>query len=489
MNVKFFTGFKKDINSTKIPTTEASVTLDCTVFEPCSILSPSFILSASAAGNIFRGATYCHVSTWNRYYWINDRRFVDGQIVVDCSIDVLASYKSAIGGSTQYVLRSASEANEQITDMAYPLTGVITTLKVDPDPQHPNPFKSSVNDGCFIVGIVGEADAYSTRFGAVNYYEFNATELSSFMNALMSNQNDWLSVQTSDLSDSTTKMILNPMQYITSCQWIPLGRTSTPTSHALKFGWWDIANITHGIPATTGGMPGRDGIIGFITTNVRHPQAERGAYMNKSPYSTYQIYIPQVGYIPIPSDIYAQTEYITVKYTLDYPTGTMILDIYGNSKEDGTGTVTQICRTSAQIGVDIPLAQIAVDTIGTANSFANTVTGAVSAGLTGNIFGAIIGAITGAIDTSVHAATPIPNIMANMGCISTFQYTPRIECIYQEVAPDAPDLLGKPLCDNKQIGTLSGFVQCGTAHIDAQGATRAELESVENYLKEGFFYE
>lgn len=490
MNVRFFTGFKKDINSTKIPTTEASVTLDCTVFEPCSILSPSFILSASAAGNIFRGATYCHVSTWNRYYWINDRRFVDGQIVVDCSIDVLASYKSAIGGSSQYVMRSASETNEQITDLSYPLTGEITSLFVLPDTNRPSPFTKALTSGVYIVGIVGENDANSVRYGAVNYYEFSSVNFAAFLTKLMSNQNDWLNLDASDLTSSTAKLILNPLQYITSCQWFPLPRTGTDSSYTLKFGWWEISNVWHSIPAVTDGIPGRRGNFGFKTENVRHPlAATRGAYMNKAPYSEYRLYIPEIGYITIPPDVYAQTKYVYVEYVIDYPTGTAVFDIYGTSNNDGTGTPTQIGRTSAKIGVDVPIAQITRDTISTAKGFTGAISGALDGLAKGGIVGGILGAVNSAIDTSVHSQEPIASIMASMGSISTYQYSPRIECYFQNVAAEAPTLLGKPLCDYKRLGTLSGFIKCGTAHIDAQGATRAELESVENYLKEGFFYE
>ena len=48
--------------------------------------------------------------------------------------------------------------------------------------------------------------------------------------------------------------------------------------------------------------------------------------------------------------------------------------------------------------------------------------------------------------------------------------------------------LGRPLCAVRTLGTLSGFIQCKDGDVSAP-ATAEELQSIENYLTGGFFYE
>ena len=488
MNIMLYQ-FAKDKNSTKQPLSGGTV-ISVDIYEPCSIISPSLIVAGPGIDRVFRYNNYVYIPDWQRYYWITDKRFVDGRFIIDCTVDVLASFKTQIGASSQYVMRSASSSNDEITDLAYPMTGEIEYTVVSPYAGL-DPFKSTLSDGCFIVGIVGEADTSgSARYGAVNYYEFSASELNNFLTALMSNQSDWLNLQTGDLSDSTAKMILNPIQYITTCMWFPLARTGTASSRTIKFGWWDINGITCATPGISGGIPARGFTMGFKIDTAGHPQAAtRGNYLNRQPYSEYNLYIPPVGMIPIESDVYAQCKYIDTAFQVDYPTGQAVVHMWGTANNDGTGTITELGYTTMKIGVDVPLAQIAVDTISTAKGGINTIGGALSGYASGGILGAIFGAVNSAIDTTIHAVEPIANIMPSAGSLAAYQYHSRLYGKHKLVAPDAPALIGKPLCNLVQLNTLSGFTQCATAHFESNIATSTETDMVEAYMREGFFYE
>lgn len=497
MNILLYSGFSKDVNSTKRPSTEASTVSNCTIFEPCSILHPAFILSPVGGDNVYRYVTYCYVPSWARYYWVTDREYIDGRFIIKCDIDVMATYKTEIGLTTQFVVRSASQSNAKITDTAYPLNGDIGESVLS----YSNltaPFTDTISSGSFIVGIVGEADSNVASFGAVNYYEFSLSEFSAFITKLMSNDGDWLDVQSSDLSDSTTKMILNPMQYITSCKWFPLSAGGSAASGDIKFGWWNISGVSHKKPPTSGGYPTKSTLIGFDTTAVRHPQAAtRGQYMNRAPYSNYRLYMPQVGYIEIPSDIYDESAYIGVDCRIDLASGQMMMDISAKDNALSPTKTWYIARTTVQIGIDVPIAQIATDIIGTAKSGLSAITGGISGGISGfgsgGVVGAIVGAVGGllggAIDTSVKAVTPIANIMPSTGSLAGYFKQPEIICSFKHVCDDVPAIVGKPLCAPAQLNTLSGFTQCATSHIAIKNATREELSQIETYMREGFYYE
>ena len=500
VTVRLYKGMKKDRNSTAIPVVSLNYTsytdYSCELYEPCSITAPRIILAIPVTENL-SAVNYAYISDFSRYYWINNAEFYDGRWVFSLTVDVLATYKSTIGDSYQYVARAQTSSDGNITDTAYPLNGVTSHIWVDMA-NLTNPFTPTIGNGCFIVGIVGEADTNVARFGAVNYYLFTLSQFDDFISALMANDNDWLSVGTSDLKDSTVKMILNPMQYITSCQWFPLSpSSSTDLTSDIKFGWWSISGIAHRKPSTSGGYPNDNGLIAFDNiSNARHPQATRGAYLNREPYSNYKLYMPMCGFIDIPGRIVAKSDYIGVAYKVDLASGNATLDIYGKPTSLST-TEYPIMRTTIKMSIEVPIAQIAIDQAGAVKSgvsaISNVVGGAVSGFGSGGIAGAILGGvanlINGGIDTAIKATQPIANIMPSTGSIAPYLFGPRLLCEYQNIADEANVLIGRPLCKYVQIKTLSGFILCTTNHIEVAGATETELNEIEGFLTGGFRYE
>ena len=117
MQVTFYSSFSKKINSTKVPSgtgTEAGTTKTVVLKNPTSVLSPVFILTGY-------DLSYNFVKWGSRYYFVNDIIIVHNDVAeYHCSTDVLATYKTVIGASTQYVTRAASAAVSAINDAIYP---------------------------------------------------------------------------------------------------------------------------------------------------------------------------------------------------------------------------------------------------------------------------------------------------------------------------------------------------------------------------------
>ena len=102
MTAKFWT-FSKIQNSTAQPSgagTQHTVYLK----GPCSVMAPVFLIEG-----IDTSLNYCE---WNgRYYFVTDMILSNNSIYeVRCSVDALATWKTEIGTSSQYILRSASES-------------------------------------------------------------------------------------------------------------------------------------------------------------------------------------------------------------------------------------------------------------------------------------------------------------------------------------------------------------------------------------------
>lgn len=82
------------------------------------IINPSFEM----LGSNYRGENYCYVTELNRYYYINNVIREDGGLVLlECSVDVLMSYKNAILGLTCNVARNEQYFNGYLPDNALPV--------------------------------------------------------------------------------------------------------------------------------------------------------------------------------------------------------------------------------------------------------------------------------------------------------------------------------------------------------------------------------
>ena len=94
--------FPKRRNSTKVPTSELSDSRTVTLKENTSQDQPTFIVT----GNNFN-YNYCE---WDgKYYFINDIESLrNNEIAVSCVLDPMATYKTQILASTQFVSYSAS---------------------------------------------------------------------------------------------------------------------------------------------------------------------------------------------------------------------------------------------------------------------------------------------------------------------------------------------------------------------------------------------
>lgn len=473
VEVTLFRNMRKDVNSTERPdgtNTDRSTVYACALFDPCSVQSPRIWIASPEMADM-HDYNYAYIPHFSRYYWVTDLSFTDGRWLFSLSCDVLATYKYQIGASEQYVLRSESEYNEDITDTLYTPTGG----RAEGFTSITSPFSPNLSNGTFVIGY----SSASPTVGSNNYAAMTAGQLTTFLSILMGS-GSYLNLNTDELSLETAKLILNPLQYIQSVKFFPFTITGGSPSTYLWVGWWLItASVSH--------ADLQYNLTREITMTLpieKHPQAATmGAYLNKEPYTQYRLLLPVLGYVDLPASLLYGFNGLRVKYTVDLVTGQAEIDI--TAYESGGDRECDIYHTSCQLAVDIPVAQIMVDTIGAGKSAVNTIAGGISAVLGGGISGLI----NGAIDTAVKMVTPIPSFMGSAGNFNAYTVRPRLSCLTQEVTGPAFNLFGRPLCEKRVINTLSGFTMCGKAHLALEGATRAEIEEAERYLNEGLRYE
>ena len=453
-----FTSSSKRINSTKQLT--MSVTHDCNFKNGCSMLKPTLFLELNS--NTF--PDYTNFKIGNRYYNVTDIRSVRNNLFeISGKVDVLATYKSEIGASTQYVTRSASQHNLRVVDKYYPALAR-NTHEAD---IINSPFVTDLNSGCFVVGIQGKGSGGNG--GAVTYYRASSSSLKALVNYMLTSPSRY---NVSEISEEFLRCVFNPLQYIVSCMWFPF---SAPIMNGdLSFGWWD-AEID-GINRLSSLSWGTN--LSF--TIPKHPKAaSRGQYLNLPPFAKYRIEAGPWGIIPIENFNLLDSNTLNCLYKVDLMTGSGRFNIQYRDKLSYEATYT------AQIGVPIQLGQNMLNQ-GALTSLINDSVGTLKSAATLDPAGMLTKGIS-AIGDAAELTQGVPSSMGSNGTLS-FNNVFALMGDFLDVADEDVAQRGRPLCSPVTISSLSGFVMCANAEI-ALPATETEKDEVISYLNNGFFYE
>ena len=473
MNVVFYS-FTKRPNSTKQPNPSTGKNITCQLKEETSFLNPVLLISKDIVSGAFSPSLYNYVNIpyWQRYYYITDWNYQNGIWECSLAVDVMASFKSEIGNTSTYIVRSATEFDGDIIDTFYPAT---TQTAISRQQIWSDIYQTSVFDGCYIIGVINNS---MWRFGAVTYYVLDNSQLSTLLSYLFSS-NIYSNSNISEIGEGLYKSMFNPFQYIVSCMWFPYSPVKkTDSTVNITVGYWDSG--VQGKLATT--------LIkeyGFKTgvPIAQHPQASsRGDYLNHAPYTTLTAYFPPFGEIPVDTSFlqYGNNNYLNGLIHVDFITGIAdatfaITDGYG----DKADVYKYFTQRQAQIGVPIQLAQVMSDYISSISSGIS----AVASGFTGNIAG-----VFSNIGNAIKESMPKVSSLGTNGSLLEVTEPALLVAEYRRLVDENRIEYGRPLCKIKKISTLSGFVQCGEDD-NPFSATKTESEEINRNMKTGFFYE
>ena len=316
---------------------------------------------------------YGYIRAFKRYYFIS-WAYVDGCWEASCKVDVLASFKTEILASRQYVARSAIQRDINIVDGLY-TTKCGFSYAVDSKSQA-EIFGTGYNTGVYVVGIVGYTSTMSeygsetipANVGALTYYAMNSQAFYGLMFALLSNVN-WMNIDVTELSQDLQKALINPTQYIKSCMWLPIPAANyinTPqrdVTQTVRFGWWDFnlgVNVRK-LAAPLSEATSRK--VSFKLSAVQHPRTlELGTWTNLSPYTRRELTLPFFGNFDLDTTKITGPE-IMIDYYFHPFTGDAVCYVW-NTRINGTTTekTNLIMSAHGRIGVEIPIGQIAFNT-------------------------------------------------------------------------------------------------------------------------------
>lgn len=369
----FYKNVGKKLNSTMIPTYGYYDEIDLTVELKAvtNLFTPSLVISADTftdnQGNIVNPMqyNYCYLPDFQRYYFVRSWSWIVGRWECALEVDLLASFKTEIGSSSMYVLRAFSQYDTDIIDTKYPIqaAGADTTYQQKSygsvyNVWNTNIYSASITEGFFRVSIVNND---SSAIGAVSHYAISGSVMAELMNKLYSAPT-WMNITDANISQDLQKMLFNPMQYITSVIWIPTGyNTSGQTPiNTIPYGWWSLTLSGSVYRITTGNM---QRTISESISVIHHPQYGAAMHwLQLSPYTTAALYFTPFGFIPLDTSKIYDATHIDIEVRVDVLTGKGTLILSSHKTVNGTTTYGGVFyTTTAQVGVPITIAQMAVD--------------------------------------------------------------------------------------------------------------------------------
>ena len=486
-----FYAFAKRINSTKIPGNGHEV--EGNIFEPCEILAPVLIISPNNYNITYN---YVQIPEFERYYFIKSWEFSGGRYYAKCMVDVLASHKTQIGETTQYVLRSASEFNEYVIDTKYPQLANPVRKYIALS----TPFKK-FNSGNIVVGIIGGESGGT----GVSYYVMTPGKFSEFRKKVMSALPAVPEGETLEVSDTLGKMLYNPYQYVVSAMWFPFNNVPTGASSTIYCGFFN----------TEISAPILDNSEGAYLINSEsipdHPQIERGKWLNGEENRRIIVHYPPFPDLVIPSMVGAGASNVSLSVLTDFISGQASL----TADYSAAGGKTMKVSAMGALGVPLMLAQV-TPTLNTPRVILAKAGGEILSDPVGTIsewseklfgwfapepYDAATRETAKKAGVDLSAATPTKSSVANpllsynvsvtgtTGCTAYSSFPHYIEVTYMLLSDEDNARIGKPLCAPKKINTLSGYFVCATGTFEISGAMYAENVAISGFLTSGTYWE
>lgn len=465
--VKLYTFSKRD-NSTKRPASDAGTTFSCVIKTGSGMMNPSLAFDFGVTTDPSQ-YNYAYIPAFERYYFIEEWYFEQALWTASLKVDVLATYKTEIGNSSLYIMRAAGAHNGNIIDTLYPAKSGCsfdsTTVS--------NPWWDDIS---YIVGVVSRAG----NMGSMAYYGMATSQIVTMCenlldaSTLITEENGF---NLDDASEALQLSLVDPMQYIKSCMALPVSMSDISNigsaARVYAFNWDSGANGYKILQAPYINKS-------FSFSIKKHPDtSSRGNYVNSAPYTNISLTIPPFGVIDIDTSVTCNAPSLTAQVRIDPITGKGILTVSCN------GIVLN--RVESQIGVPISLSSVTRDYIGAASGLAGAVGGGVAGAALGGVGGAIIGAASG-IGNAIGSLMPRASTVGTTGGFASCMGTFRLD--HQFFRPIADDNThnGRPLCEVRQINTLSGYMIIQDGDVAING-TSTEDQAVRSYLEGGFYYE
>lgn len=465
MNINFY-NFSKKENSTATPTGDGTV-IACTMKTPASLQAPIVELT-SATPPMYN---YAHITDLGRYYFVTGVTYNRGVWEVALRVDVLASFKTDIGSTSMYFERSSAQKNGDLVDNLYPVTDDYTTSKVT----IASSSGMSWSSGSFVVSALdGDSNTGMTS------YQFSSTEFGKFLQSLMVPGTDSYKSVWDSITQSIKVTNYEPLKYIGACYWFPIGFSPGPytATTSIRLGNFTATGFScYAVDDTAFGST-----LSYTVTLPKHPQAAtRGKFCNLAPASDYSVNLWSFGNISLDSSALADAASLSISIARDPGTGRARCIIKTN-----TGAL--LANAATQWGVPILLSSgTNINLSGAVQSLGGAVT--MGAGIATGNAGLLIGGLSNYVSGIMDAKKGAYATVGSTGAMIDYKNDMELIARFFTIADDDNTNNGRPYCAVSTPATLTGYMVAQKGLVTSTAATRPELDAVNNYMQEGFYYE
>ena len=469
-------------NSTLQPTLTSS--FDVLLKSPTSLHSPTFTISAATFD-------YNYIKWDDRYYFVTDVVSKNNSLwEVSAIIDVLATFKTDILASTQYVAYSSTQGNAWLVDTRLPVLRSTTASK--------NTSNTGILSriGCYILSVVG-------KNSAATYMFYTDSNIKSIISEISDWQNDGISDITGLIDTTDTDSILaslaevlanvgfvgnaysNAPSCIRSCIWVPFDYALAPTSGN------DTVYLGNFDTGVSGARLSSAPVRGSSSVSIPwHFSDWRRGYCEDV-----YLYLPLVGLINLSADSLTQVSAITVDWSATYTDGGISYEVKAGNEI--LGAYGANCSANYPIGINqqASAGEVVHAFIGglekTISAGINSSISPVSTGMA--VAGMAAEATIGAYNVANVSASSHPSCIGGIGGGSGVGLDMTISCytVAHNTIINPSDMqttMGLPTMKPLQLSTLNGYCQCVNAHV-AAAADAQELDAIDTYLNSGFYIE
>lgn len=475
MNITLYTSFSKRKNSTKVPT-GGTLVQNVELKKPTSLHDPIFVLGP-VTGVTMENVTY--VKAFNHYFFVTDITVTPHDYFeITCTEDPMASNKSGILGSTQYVMYSASMHNDFIPDnriAMFPMASRFSYTATIPFLE---------NKGFYVLSVV---NSFASSTGVTTTYlldEANMLLLANFINV------DLMALDTASTTvfEKLRSLMSGPFDYITSIRYIPFDLTTVTTELSLSQGYVYLGVVQ----ATASGTPVEGWILGYnsvfdITDQLELSELFSQDFRIAPQYTKLHALIP--GYGEIDLDPVSCQHGFMVKCYIDAMTGDVTAVMHGFPTAYNTDPLL-LATYNYNIAIPLPLAQMTSDAGSVISGIGTAIAGAaaISAGA----------GFTTTLSTSVASANQIAQGLKPSGSVKgsiagkSFIGEKYLRLEVEQAYTQDLDVLnathGRPLMQEVTLSTLSGYCQCANASVELN-CMESDRDFINNCLNSGFFIE
>lgn len=452
----------KRVNSTKQDFIHHHNQVSVNLKTPCDILAPIFTFQ----GDFNNGCNYFFVAEWTKYFWISSIIFREGRWEISGRLDVLATYKAAIGATNAYVERATSlPMSLKVPDPLVTASGVL----LGGSDTHSMGFSAA---GSYILSIAGKNGTTlwaldESSFQELYQYVFSASfckDIADVWQSLIDAPGSVYSSLTLNLRNE----LLNPSQYIQDIKWIPYDVVSGRPHGRFKLGFTD-GGI--GWPFSAASLIHSDT---FTFQIPDHPQAATlGSWLNTEYGRTASIHIPGIGTVPLALDSGSASSVVEVSIAVDCEGS-----IYAKVKNG-----LNMKLLTGSLGVSVGVSKTQSHFVSAASNLAK---GAAQ------LYAGDMGGGLGSLANGAMSLAPTTETIAVGGSRAIVAVSPDVRLTYKYtdiIGTYDPLRVGYACRTNANLGTLTGFIKCYMASVQIAGATDQEIMQVNSFVNGGFFYE